>query len=200
MFYVKHRPAIGATLSIVFDDCLSWNKQIRQLISRAGKRMGMLSRLRRSLTRESANVVYCSLIRPILEYCVSVCRCCKEGHKNGLEALQNRAARIVARTVCSNPGTDVLKWPTLVERCHKTVFKLIKKCLQGQGHGQCPQYYDLSITMGALFLMNYLDGISYSFTSKFFICTKFSIYISISVSVMQMYTIVLVHYCAQGSH
>ena len=198
MFYVKHRPAIGATLSIVFDDCLSWNKQIRQLISRAGKRMGMLSRLRRSLTRESANVVYCSLIRPILEYCVSVCRCCREGHKNGLEAFQNWAARIVARTVCSNPGTDVLKWPTLVERCHKTVFKLIKKCLQGQG--QCPQYYDLSITMGALFLMNYLDGISYSFTSKFFICTKFSIYISISVSVMHMYTIVLVHYCAQGSH
>ena len=137
MFYVRHRPAIGATLSIVFDDCLSWNKQIKQLISRAGKRMGMLSRLRRSLTRESANVVYCSLIRPILEYCVSVCRCCREGHKNGLEALQNRAARIVARTVCSNPATDVLKWPTLVERCHKTVFKLFKKCLQGQ----CPQYF-----------------------------------------------------------
>ena len=57
-------------LGIVFDDRLSWNEQIKHLISKAGKRVGMLSRLHRSLTRESANIVYCSLIRPIL-----VCKC-----------------------------------------------------------------------------------------------------------------------------
>jgi len=71
----------------------------------------MLGRLRRSLTRESANVVYCSPIRPILEYCGSVWGCCGEGHEHGLEALQNRAARIVARTVSSNPAMDVLNGP-----------------------------------------------------------------------------------------
>ena len=81
----------------------------------------------------------------------------------------------------------------------KSVFKLVKKYLQGQ----CPQYFkeyfkrnntiharatrqsnllhapavrtrsqnDSSITMVALFLTNYLDGISYSFASKSFICT-----------------------------
>ena len=124
-------------LGIVFDDRLSWNEHIKHLISKAGKRVGMLGRLRRSLTRESANIVYCSLIRPILEYCVSVWGCCGEGHKQDLEALQNRAARIVARTVRSNPALDVLKWPTLEERRRKSVFKLVKKCLQGQ----CPQYF-----------------------------------------------------------
>ena len=97
----------------------------------------MLGRLRRSVIRESANIVYCSLIRTILEYCVSVRGYCGEGHKHGLEALKNRAARIVARTVRSNPAMDVLKWPTLEERRRKTVFKLVKKCLQGQ----CPQYF-----------------------------------------------------------
>ena len=51
--------------------------------------------------------------------------------------LQNRAARIVARTVRSNPAMDFLKWPTLEERRRKSVFKLVKKCLQGQ----CPQYF-----------------------------------------------------------
>ena len=91
-----------------FDDRLSWDEQIKQLISRTGKREGMLGRLRRSLA-----------------------------HKHGLEALQNRAARIAARTVRSNLATDVLKWPTLEERRRKTVFKLVKKCLQGQ----CPQYF-----------------------------------------------------------
>ena len=90
-------------LGIVFDDRLSWDEQIKQLILRAGKRVGMLGRLRRS-----------------------------HAHKHGLEALQNRAARIAARTVRSNLATDVLKWPTLEERRRKTVFKLVKKCLQGQ--------------------------------------------------------------------
>ena len=103
----------------------------------AGKRVGMLGRLHRGLIRESANIAYCSLIRPILEYCVSVWGCCRVGHKQDLEALQNRAARIVARTVRSNPAMDVLKWPTLEERRRKSVFKLVKKCLQGQ----CPQYF-----------------------------------------------------------
>ena len=124
-------------LVIVFDDRLSWNEHIKHLISKAGKRVGMLGRLRRSLTRGSANVVYCSLIRPILQYCVSVWGCCGQGHKQGLEALQNRAARIVARTVRSNPAINVLKWRTFEERRRKSVFKLVEKCLQGQ----CPQYF-----------------------------------------------------------
>ena len=38
-------------LGIVFDDRLIWNEQIKYLISKAGKRVGMLGRLRRSLTR-----------------------------------------------------------------------------------------------------------------------------------------------------
>ena len=36
---------------------------------------------------KSANIVYCTLIRPILEYCVSVWGCCGVGHKQDLEAL-----------------------------------------------------------------------------------------------------------------
>ena len=40
------------------------------MISKAGKRVGMLGRrLRDNLTTHSANVVYISLIRLILEYC-----------------------------------------------------------------------------------------------------------------------------------
>ena len=40
-------------LGIVFDDRRNWNEQIKHLISKAGKRVGMLGRLRRSLTRET---------------------------------------------------------------------------------------------------------------------------------------------------
>ena len=124
-------------LGIVFDDRLSWNNHIKHLISKAGKQLGMLGRLRSSLTTESANVIYTSLIRPILEYCVSVWGCCGEGNKQNLEALQNRAARIVARTERSDPAIEILIWPTLEERRCEIVFKQVKKCLQGC----CPIYF-----------------------------------------------------------
>ena len=73
------------------------------MISKAGKRVGMLGRLRDNLTTHSANVVYISLIRPILEYCDTLWGCCGEGNSQALEALQKRAGRIVAKTSRSSP-------------------------------------------------------------------------------------------------
>ena len=48
---------------VVFDNRLSWNEEIKHLISKAGKHVGLLGRIRGSLTRESANVVSCGPIR-----------------------------------------------------------------------------------------------------------------------------------------
>ena len=68
-----------------------------------------------------------------------MCGCCGEGHKQGLEqAIQNTAARMVARTVHSNPAMVTLKWPTLEERRRKSVFKLAKN---GCKEGHCPQNF-----------------------------------------------------------
>ena len=97
----------------------------------------MLGRLRSIVTTESANVIYTSLIRPILEYCVSVWGCCGEGNKQNLKALQNRAARIVARTERSDLAIEILRLPTLDERRREIVFKQVKKCVQGR----CPIYF-----------------------------------------------------------
>ena len=78
------------------------------MISKVGKRVGMLGRLRDNLTTHSANVVYISLIRPILEYCDTLWGCCGEGNSQALEALQKRAGRIVARTFRSSLAMDIL--------------------------------------------------------------------------------------------
>ena len=88
-------------------------------------------------TMHSANVVYTTLIRPILDYCDTVWGCCGEGNAQALQALQNRAARIIARTDRSSPATDILKWPSLADRRRNNVFKLVKKCIRGR----CPQYF-----------------------------------------------------------
>ena len=50
--------------------------------------------------------------------------------------------------------------------------------------------------MAALFLTNYLDGISYLFVSKFLLYIVFLSILFISISLMYMYIVVLVHCCA----
>ena len=118
-------------LGVVFDERLSFNGHVKKLISKAGKRVGMVGRLRDNLTLHSANVVYTTLIRPILDYCDTVWGCCGEGNAQALQALQNRAARIIARTDRSSPATDILKWPSLADRRRNNVFKLVKNVLEG---------------------------------------------------------------------
>ena len=125
-------------LSVVFDERLSWGTHVRKVISKAGKRVGMLGRLRDNLTTQCANVVYISLIRPILEYCDTLWGCCGEGNSQALEALQKRAGIIVANTSRSSPAMDILKWPALAERRREHVFQLVNKCIEGR----CPQYFD----------------------------------------------------------
>ena len=98
----------------------------------------MLGRFRDNLTTHSANVVYISLITPILEYCDTLWGCCGEGNSQALEALQKIAGRIVAKTSRSSPAMDILKWPALAERRREHVFQLVKKCIEGR----CPQYFD----------------------------------------------------------
>ena len=91
-----------------------------------------------NLKTYSANVIYISLIRPILEYCDTLWGCCGEGNSQALEALQKRAGRIVVKTSRSSPAMDILKWPVLAERRREHVFQLVKKCIEGH----CPQYFD----------------------------------------------------------
>ena len=52
-------------LGVVFDEHLSWGSHVKKLISKAGKRVGMLGRLRDNLTTHSTNAVYIDCHRRI---------------------------------------------------------------------------------------------------------------------------------------
>ena len=105
---------------------------VKKVISKAGKRVGMLDRLRDNLTTHSANVVYISLIRPILDYCDTLWGCCGEGNSQALEALQKRAGRIVAKTSRSSPAMNILKWPA-ENTSRRRVFSTFLECSQMTG-------------------------------------------------------------------
>ena len=76
----------------------------------------MLGRVRRCISLHSANAIYISMIRPILEYCAGVWACCREVNCGTLEALQRRVGRIVLKTSRSDTAMEALKLPSLRTR------------------------------------------------------------------------------------
>ena len=135
--YVLKRVFEFKYLDVVFDQHISWNAHVKYLLAKAGKRVGMLGRIRHNLTTHCANIVYTSHIRPILDYCDTVYHCCGELNSNYLEKLQRRAARIVCKRYSSDEAIDLLRWKTLFCRREQHTFKLVKKCLSGH----CPQFF-----------------------------------------------------------
>ena len=102
---------------VTFDQRLSWNEYIDSLISKAGKRIGLPSRLRRFLTSHSA-VIYLSMIRPTLKYCSGVLGCSGEVNSN-------------------IPAMNALKREELKTRRDNHIAKLVKKCIKDH----YPQFY-----------------------------------------------------------
>ena len=111
---------------------------MRTIVSKAGRRVGMLGRVRRFITLHSANAIYISMIRPILEYCAGVWACCGEVNSGTLEALQRRIGRIVLKTSSSDTAMQALKWPSLRTQRDDLILKLVRKCIDGH----CPHYFN----------------------------------------------------------
>ena len=59
-------------LGVLLDERLSWNEHVKAIVSKAGRWVGMLGHVRRYITFQSANAIYMSMIRLILEYCAGV--------------------------------------------------------------------------------------------------------------------------------
>jgi len=59
-------------LGVILDSSLSMNQHVDHVKKNVSKMLGIFSRARRSLTIESANKLFKSMILPILDYCVAV--------------------------------------------------------------------------------------------------------------------------------
>ena len=68
------------------------------VISKVGKRVGVLGRLRRNITIHAAFEMYNSLILPIFDYCDVVWSSCNKADMESLESLQRRASKIIVKS------------------------------------------------------------------------------------------------------
>ena len=109
------------------------NKHIDHVKKKVSTMQGIFSRAQPSLTIESANRLFKSMILPILDYCSAVSHRCGKGNEEGLECLQRRAGRIVLNTahLSTEQMFTSLGWDTLTRRRENHIVKLVEKCLKG---------------------------------------------------------------------
>ena len=97
---------------------LKWTTHIRHISSKASKRLYALRILRRNGVQPSdLRKVYCSFIRPVLEYACSVWHTSLPKFlTDELEHIQRRAFKIIVPHLSYSESLKDLKLPTLEER------------------------------------------------------------------------------------
>ena len=140
--YVKGTPITQVLeykfLGVTLNETLSWNAHVSSILSKAGKRIGMLGRIRSNITINTTNRIYKSFIIPVLEYYDTVWNCCLELlNSDSLEKLQRRTARIVTRDFSSDDVMKCLAYHSLEVRRQEHVYKLVKRCISRKS----PQFF-----------------------------------------------------------
>ena len=79
----------------IANDC-SWHEHIAYIKDKAWNRINIMRRLKHTLDRKALDIIYCSFIRPIIEYSDVVFDNCCHYEKDDLEKIQIEAARIVS--------------------------------------------------------------------------------------------------------
>ena len=109
-------------LGIFFSQDCTWHKHIEYIKHKAWKRVNAMRKLKFEFDRKSLEIIYCSFIRPILEYGDSIWDNCTQYEKEELNKIQNEAARIVTgctKLVSIQNLYEETKWETLEERRKK---------------------------------------------------------------------------------
>ena len=110
---VYHYPCLGVELA----SDLSWNKHIAQATLKANRVLGLLKRNLSTCDRNTKEVAYKALVRPLLEYCQAVWDPHQSNTISDIERLQRRTARFVLndynRQSSVTAMLDRLEWEPL---------------------------------------------------------------------------------------
>ena len=114
-------------LGVHLQNNLSWNTHVKEITRKANRTCSFLYRNLKKCPKETKELAYRSLVRPILEYASPVWDPHTQCNINDIESVQRRAARFVSNDYCrTNSVTSMiqaLNWPTLQER--RTQAKLV---------------------------------------------------------------------------
>ena len=83
-------------LGIIITSTLSWNNHIDSLINKAARISGLIKRtLGWHASSQTKYIMYCSLVRPLLEYCAAVWSGTSRKNIKNIEKIQSSMTRYV---------------------------------------------------------------------------------------------------------
>ena len=129
--FVENHKHLGLTLSYNGQ----WTDHINNIKSSAAKVLGIMRKLKFSLSRSALNQIYFSYLLPALEYASSVWDGCTAQNADTLNKVQNEAARIVTGLTRSFSLDKLFKecgWLSLLERRRQQKLNFMFKVHQGQ--------------------------------------------------------------------
>jgi hypothetical protein len=126
-------------LGLTFNNSFTWSDHIGNLVTKAAKCVGLLRKICRTIPRNCIEILYNSMILPIMEYCDVIYDGSADTHLDRLENVQRQAALTCTgayRHTNHDTLLDELGWPLLsVRRKHHRLNLMYK--IQ---NGLSPQY------------------------------------------------------------
>jgi len=125
---IESKPSLSL-LGVTLDDRLSYSAHISDVCKKAGKKVGVLTRLRNLVPKNALLQLYKSAVLPNLTYCHTVWHFCKAIDTRKLERVQERALRAVFNNKMV-AYEQLLKWadiPSLENRRLQDILILMYK-------------------------------------------------------------------------
>ena len=121
-------------LGITFSQNGQWHTHIEQIANTASKILGIMRKLKYTLSRNALNQIYLYHLLPIIEYASLVWDGCTQQDSNTLQKIQNEAARIVTgltRSVSLVKLYNECGWTNLSVRRHQQKLHFMYKVNNG---------------------------------------------------------------------
>ncbi len=126
-------------LGVILTSTLSWKENISNLINKASKRTALLKRISHQVDRRTLDILYKSMVRPLLEYGDVIFVNCTQEDASRLERAQVEAGSVISGAMNGTSHEKILlelSWDTLADR--RTLHQLVLFYKMVNDH--CPAY------------------------------------------------------------
>jgi exonuclease III len=96
-------------LGVMVDEDLNWKDQVALLVGKIGKYVGIISKIRSSLTKESLRLIYFAVIHSHLSYCTEIWGQCTASALSPLIIIQNKIVRVICRKPPWSPSSVLFR-------------------------------------------------------------------------------------------
>ena len=135
---VVHHPYLG----VEFAADLGWGYHVNNVVPKAQRTLNLLRRNLWGCSRETKDIAYRTLVRPVLDYAGTAWDPYQANHMGNLEKIQSRAARFVTRRHSREDSvTEMraeLQWRTLQERRLTARLCMLHKTIHGSAACDLP--------------------------------------------------------------